>query len=585
MVKTLRGLAFVAALATASSLGVAAPASADPTLGTIAGQFTDGGAPMAGIMVFVSRTDGSAFSYQLTDNSGFYRTRELPPGDYKVEFDLRWGRQYAYQKSGWDTATIFTIAAGTEITVNDTLMPTGSLSGRFTERDGVTGIGGVNVSGIGPSGATTDAQGYWSVPKAFVRADYIISFNHWQRGIYQFAYGKNSYETADRVSVTANTNTVVNDSLLPTGTVRVTATNKLTGAAINSFTASIGFKRGHTETGEVIITDVPVGAQSVHVDAEGYFGSGAIAVTVVEGQQAQAAATLQPPAFIEATVVDAATGAPLAGVCVAAVGREERPTEGCWNISDEQGKITVGYLWGGSYKLMAFPTEAPGYGIQWVGANSGKGKQHLAAEVTVAAGQTVAAPVIKMDRAGSLSGRVTRPSGAAPQGGWAAIYPVVSSSGEVPPGHAVFDDNGNYTFDNLGPYDWQLFFWSSADARQFSGGVANRLLAQAVPVTVGATSTYDFRLRAGVEVTVNLTGAVGEYPTLMFFNAVTGDPLEQRQVYPNPTSVTLPVVGPQFVKIAVQTSAGQRWVGGTDMASANAFWIPATGSKTLTINL
>src|SRR6476469_7246526 len=98
MVNKLRGLAILAVMATAGSLGVAAPASADPAKGTIAGHFSDGGTPMAGVTVFVSKTDGTAFSYSTTNSSGFYRTSELPPGDYKVEFDLRWGKQYAYQK-------------------------------------------------------------------------------------------------------------------------------------------------------------------------------------------------------------------------------------------------------------------------------------------------------------------------------------------------------------------------------------------------------------------------------------------------------------------------------------------------------
>ncbi len=585
MVNKLRGLAILAVMATAGSLGVAAPASADPTKGTIAGHFTDGGTPMAGVLVFVTRTDGSAFSYSTTDSSGFYRTSELPPGDYKVEFDLRWGKQYAHQKLGWDTATIYSITAANEIVVDDTLLPTGSISGRFTAQDG-SGIGGVSVYGIGSQPITTDANGDWQAPKAFARPGYTIFFSSWERRISQYAFGKKDSFTADPITVTAGVNTVVNDTLLPTGSVRVTARDSVTGAPISTFSANAGNSYGNTQTGEIILADVTVGTQTVYVGAEGYLRATPVTVTVVQGQQVDVVVTVSPPSVIEATVVDRATGAPLAGVCVGVVRGELRPTEGtCWNHTDEQGKISIGDLESGTYNLVAFPMEAPGYGTQWVGANGGTGKQHLAADITVGVGQTAAAPLIKMDRAGSITGRVTKPSGAPASSGWTAIYGVADGAGEIPPGAAIFDADGRYRLDNLGPYDWQLFFFGDGEARQYSGGVANRLLARAIPVSVGATSTYNFQLRAGTAMTFTITGITQPNVTLVFFNAVTGDKIDYRQVYPQPFTVTTPLIGPQFVKIAVETFYGRVWVGGADQAHAGIFWIPGSGSKTIQINL
>ena len=71
----------------------------------------------------------------------------------------------------------------------------------------------------------------------------------------------------------------------------------------------------------------------------------------------------------------------------------------------------------------------------------------------------------------------------------------------------------------------------------------------------------------------------------MFFNAVTGDKIDYRQVYPEPFTVTMPLIGPQFVKIAVETYYGRGWVGGTDQGNAGIFWIPGSGSKTIQISL
>ncbi|WP_203909730.1 carboxypeptidase regulatory-like domain-containing protein [Rhizocola hellebori] len=571
-------------MAIVSSLGVAVPASADPTKGTIAGHLTDGGMPVPGISVFVTKIDGGAFSYSNTDSSGFYRTSELPPGDYKVEFDLRWGRQYAYQSLNWVTAPVFTITAGNELVVDDSVLPTGSLSGRLTEQDGQP-IAGASVYGVGSMPSTTDSNGQWQIPRAFAGTDYVINFSDWRTGLNQYAIGKVDYYEANRITVVAGQNTVVDDVRLPTGSLKITAVDSVTGAALDGFFGYVGMRGGSAVGGEIILHDVPIGSYSVGISLEHYLEPLPLPrVTVAVGQQSEIQVRMDPEAIIQTTVVDAATGAPLAGVCVTGVMGEMRPTEGCGNVSDSEGHVSLSYLRGGSYQLLAFPTEAPGYGTQWVGANGGTGKQHLAAKIEVAAGQTANAPVIKMDRAGAITGRVTTSAGVAPDNGWVGIFGVIHGSGEVPPGHSLFDTDGRYTLENLGPYDWQLFFNVRGEAPQYSGGVANRLLARAVKVTAGGTATYDQRLRAGVTVTVNIAGTTSLYPSLRMYNAVTGDLIAQQEVNSGFTTV-LPVVGPQFVKIAVDTSSGRHWIGGTDLASANLFFIPGAGSKTINVSI
>ncbi len=548
-----------------TSFGVAAAARADATAGSLAGNITEhDGTPASGLL-FVSNLDGTVFRYTSPDSTGFYAIGDLPAGEYTADFTTNWGGRASIQPHP-------IVTAGAQTTADLVLPATGALAGRFTGQDG-SGIADVRVS-AGDVSTQTAADGSWSIGKAFVGDGYTVEFTHYGLGIDQFAYGKSLAAQADPISVRAGETTTVNDVLLPTGSVRVTARDAVTGQAIGEFGAHIHTRSGQTTSGELVLTDVPIGTHDLTVGAPGYLGTAVVAVTVVAGQQVQAVVTLTPEAKIAATVVDAGTGSPLPDMCVVpALGAD---IGGCDALSDADGHVVIAGLAAGTYQLFAVQAsidcECAIYGAQWVGARGGTGKRQFAASIAVSAGQTVTAPVVKMDRAGTITGRVTRPDGT-PATGTVGLLPAAGTPEGAPIGAAAIGEDGRYSLTFAGPYEWALFFDADGEAPQFAGGTANRYLATKVMVRSQSTTGYDFQLHSGVGVTVIVTGLAQATAgaRVQAFNAITGDYIAEGQL-DGTGRATFPVIGSQFVRFQVEASR-----------SPGLFWIPAQGTKSFTL--
>ena len=683
----LQRLGIIALVAMIALTGISVPAQAVET-GTIAGHFTNNGAPMAYVTVTARSVDWSQWAYAYTDNNGAYAITGLAPGNYLVSFRTQDGlEQYAFGKrdsntadkiavtagtvstvddsllptgtftgrfvgrdglgianagvsfqpyrgsgyasgttvsdgtysvrlfpgqylvsfsvrEGWQTlltqyvpgklsysqAQVFTIGAGETVTVNETVLPTGRISGRFTNTDGTTGMRVMvglrdpNVAEGWTQSAYADADGNYVFPMA-PAGSWRVYFSHWDPKVSQFATGKANPAQADLFTVAEGQSIVVNDSKLPVGKVRAVSKDAVTGAVIRAFDVNLEYAGyGHTDGGvEAIATEVPVGTHAYTINAYG-FHSASGTVTVAEGGQAEIEVSLRRKSRIDLTIVDSATGQPVSGVCavVAELQRVNNP-DGCWPVTGADGKVIVETPGAGVFQLWAYPTEAPGYGAQWVGWNGGTGTQVSARPINVEKDQAAEGIVVKMDRAGTITGKVTRSDGSV------AAQSVVSFLNIEPHvgggvGLAHVDDEGRYTVDFLGPYEWPLMFGGG----QFSGNTGNRHLAQKINVTAGATTTYDFRFKAEVTLTVKFknppTGEDGCYAYV--YNAVTGDHLGYSWNKDCAAGVQIGVVGPQAVKVRYLIDPNQwppKWHGGNDFAHATVVLIPNSGNKTITV--
>lgn len=236
---------------------------------------------------------------------------------------------------------------------------------------------------------------------------------------------------------------------------------------------------------------------------------------------------------LSATVRDAATGQP-AHTCVQLVPVErDRYTQvylGEWQLgrrsgcTDERGEIFVDGVEPGRYQLFAWGSDSGPYGRQWVGPRGGTGQRHLAAVVKVRAGVTTAAPQIRLDPPGAITGTVTNAATGQPVANayvwWVPMVPHPKYTPDV----AITDANGRYRIDGFGPYRWPLQFSAVAFATQWSGGTGNALLARTVQVRSGQTATLDQALRASTTVRgAILIDEVPSYAPIIAFNAVTGD--------------------------------------------------------------
>jgi hypothetical protein len=162
-------------------------------------------------------------------------------------------------------------------------------------------------------------------------------------------------------------------------------------------------------------------------------------------------------------------------------------------------------------------------------------------------------------------------------------------SNELGPGIGVTftDEDGRYTLDKLGPYQWPLLF-QLQDLREYSGGVANRHLAQTVSIQSGQRTTYDFQPRVPVAVTANISVNTTGDCYLYVVNAVTGDRLANVWAEScTAGSIQLNLVGPQMIKLYAFYLVGedyvQKWYGGGSFLTAKPVILPGSGSKTLNL--
>ncbi len=119
---------------------------------------------------------------------------------------------------------------------------------------------------------------------------------------------------------------------------------------------------------------------------------------------------------------------------------------------------------------------------------------------TATEGAVTAAPDVKLDRAGSVTGRVTSAAGGAPvTGGTVGLSAFHPGPGQHQ--YVQIGADGSYTFPALGPYAWPLLFSTGANAPQWSGGTGTRSFAQKIQVTAGGTTRYDIALAEGAAVT------------------------------------------------------------------------------------
>ncbi|MEV4754080.1 carboxypeptidase regulatory-like domain-containing protein [Micromonospora sp. NPDC049559] len=499
--------------------------------GTIVGQIKDAaGAPVPALSIFARQMETGDSAYGFTDDDGRYRISALP-GRYVVSFTPVPGSyqdQYVPGQIDEAAATVFEVRPNEEVVADDTALGTGSLSGRLTAPNGAPLAGAYVRAEPGYETTTADDNGEFTLPTLLAGA-YRVSFEHGDR--YQYYRGKLDYEHADQVVVTANQDARIADSLLPTGSVRVLAVDADTGAPVANFCADGECSNG---TGAVILSGLPEGSRQqfyVRTEDGSYFPQETPFVEVQANKTVDVTVRLRLAGRITTTVVDRATGAPLADVCVFALTvRNPHLPDGYGDCTDGAGRMTIGPLEAGSYNLFADPgwSDPPsGYGRQWVGASGGTGDQRAVVTVLVKAGTTVAGPRVLLDRAGTISGRVTDKATGAPVVD-ARVSLLSYHAGSGPPEDITTDANGRYQITELGPYEWPLLFLGYDDyPDQWSGGVASRYEATRIKVPAGGTATYDIGLRKdSVTVDGTITSRAGEplgNGFVQAHNAGTGD--------------------------------------------------------------
>ncbi|MFI6132866.1 hypothetical protein [Micromonospora sp. NPDC051141] len=410
-------------------------------------------------------------------------------------------------------------------------------------------------------------------------------------GLRQWVPGKTRYADAEAFRVAAGGTTDVAERLVTPSPITVRARDAITGAPITRVCAYAVDRGGNCDDAELTIPRLVPGPQTIRVytDDGNYLATDA-EVTVVEGDSGPAVVDLTPAAHLETTVVDAATGAPVGGACatVAPSGTGELPAVGPLACSDESGHLRLDGVEAGSWKLFVRPTGGSSYGAQWVGATGGTGDPAKARTLTVAAGGTVVAPPVRLDRAGTITGTVTSAATGAPV-----------TSGTVSLAHSPglsylrwdedLDAQGTYRIGWLGPYRWPLLFSTSDHALQWSGGVPVRSQAMPVAVRAGRSTTYSPALKRGTLVTGRLTNLAGRpvSAVLTFHHAATGEVVGS--AWDRDGRYETRVLGRQTVTVGWQWGGFADYAGWhdgvADVAAAKRVAVPSRGTLTVDIGL
>jgi 5-hydroxyisourate hydrolase-like protein (transthyretin family) len=566
--------------------------------GSLGGRLTTAsGAPASDSRVTLQTPDTFAGT-TTTDENGDYSFASVLPGDYQVSFTTGESTQWAYGTTEQSNATTITVSAGERSLVNDKLLSTGSLAGRFTDADG-NGIGGWSVNAQldveghnGTYSATTDASGRWTIGNAYPGV-YLVSFHDPRTGRTQYAYGKGNRTDASRITVAADATTNVNDTSVPAAQLTVTARDGSSGTALSTFcvyAAGPTNGNGCTTTGTVTIPDLPAGPFSISVTAEedSFYLPGGITATTVAGQTVAVSVPLTLGGRISTTAADRNTGTPVADACIAAVLPRTGglPSEG-GTCTDSTGTVTSERLAPGVYQLFAYAPRRSEFGHQWVARTGGTGDQQAAATVVVKPGTVSAAPAILLDKAGTITGTVTDFRGIPVADGLVSFSAWGFLTGES---HEVsIDAAGRYTMTGLGPYAWPLAFTTDELYREWSGNTGNRFAAYRIPVRAGSTTNYDMALRAGTTLAGTVTVGRGVQGRIIAVNPMTGDSITAND-FIDDGAYSMRVPGAEPIKIqyylwGTASSNGGWYDNVTEMAKAKKVAVPKSGTKTFDFSI
>jgi Carboxypeptidase regulatory-like domain/Protein of unknown function (DUF1416) len=549
--------------------------------GTVTGRVTSQDAPAAFASLGLLTTTGSQVATGSTGADGTYRISAVP-GTYVLRLRMPNGiTQYAHQKTDLASADRFVVVVGETVVVDEQALTPSTIRGTLLRADGTPASGLQVFATDGQNhnySAGTGPDGKWQM--SVLPGTYTIRFSGFTIGN-QWAVGKSSAEAANQLVVGEGATVVVDDQLVPAGTLTVTARDKRSGEAIQSFCLFL-LTNVCTTTGTATASALPGHYRASVSATDQVYLTESFEVDLVSGQNTALTVDLTKSGTVTAVVKDAATGTPVANACLELVEPLRPMTLGAGGsvCSGPDGAITLRGRRPGIYN--AFVTVRDNvHGDQWVGLTKGVGAQARARLIVLNEGATIALPEIKLDLAGTITGFVRDEAGQPLANAYVGV--TSSNAGFGPSGvYTNTDANGRYTLTGLGPYSWVLFFGHFGQATVFSGGTGDRFFATGIKLTAGGTTAYDQTMRTGTTFNGTVRNPDGSLRTaftrITLIHALSGDELGAFDLDSTGT-YSFHVAGPLLVKLMIN----QDWVGGADFLHAQVFLVQPSGTTTANI--
>ena len=535
--------------------------------GAISGRVTDSsGAPVPFPIVSAFGVDCCYSVSTQGDDAGNYTLGFLPAGSYVVQFTASFATpfQYARQKRDFGDADPIAVVNGETTALDEQLLPTGTIRGRFT-RQGEP-IADANVEAFDPT--TGDSKSTSTGPDGEYEfqvwpGTYVVRFDRSEGTLVQYAHQKRTEREADRFPVAAGDEVVVDEEALATGTISGRLTdgdgNPVADAGVGVADATSDLSGRTDSDGRYQIEALP-GVYRVAFNpgngrqwAFGKASAGtADVVTVVAGESTVVDDVLRPPGSVTIRATDAGTGAALQEFCVFIPGVFD-------SLCTTNGVVHTSLL-AGRYEI-SITLEAPGY-------------LFARKVVTVASGDDLAV-TLPIPREARITSTIRDAATGAPVAN-ACLEPVEPLKPSSLGGRSFYcsDETGRVTVGDLGAGTYNLFVWAcdGVHGHQWvgpDGGTGAQAKGRLVTVKAGQTLTVPpIRLDGAGTITGVVTSAVtGEAPEgmvgLSSFSGGAGGTEAQVTIGPD-GRYTISGLGPYSWPLLFATFGhAYQWSGGT----------------------
>lgn len=500
----------------------------------------DTGEPLdACVYVYTAETydwvGGSCTGESGTEQAGEWVMYGLPEGEaYKVEVDVTdetYLDEWIDGADSFEDARQFVTPAVADASVEHGAVIRGTLlrADGQPAADAWVATEPATAGGTYESTATSES-GEWSL--VVREGDYRVQFYVMPES--QWAYGTTDRAAATIFHATADSDTVVDDTLLAPSTIAGVIRADATGQPVAGACADVLITTEHgdldvatgcaDESGRYSV-DVAPGTYTVrfydpsHTHAPEYHTNAttpeqASSLTVARGQTVVADASLGAAAVLTGTVVDARTGAPVEGACPDAfwgnAGQLVSRIDG--SCSDAAGRWSLRGLPTGAFAVR-FSTawHNPTYAETWAYKSTTQDEAQL---IAVTGGSSVTTRNVKLQLGGMVSGTITDAFGNPVSGAW------VDLDGSIPWGAgggegrfvAHTDEAGHYAITGVPEGDYRPVVysdWETDFAPEWSGDADTIALAEPVSVKTAKTSSFDAVVAPGGKLTGSVVDASG----------------------------------------------------------------------------
>ncbi|WP_212839806.1 carboxypeptidase-like regulatory domain-containing protein [Catellatospora sp. IY07-71] len=416
---------------------------------------------------------------------------------------------------------------GTSDLFDFTLRPSAAtVSGRLTD-----GTGDPVVTTVQLRQSNGSLHSEYSAPDGTYRFPNVwpdqVTLNYTTTGPKQFAARKLSEAEADKYTVAAGAAVTVDNQLFgPTGTLEVRLVDAVTGELLPKACALMSGNQQCVPGGIQRFEGLLPGPRAVTGQAWPVAANATDSVTVNPDGVTVLTLRLEPLTHAEFRVARDTDGtAP--GFCVRLVAVYGTPQPASvqqicnYASGTAPGDGIITTVPAGRYQALVEPQDTTRYGRQWLGADGGTGRRAEAAVLDFRPGKGATAPVIKLDGAGSIRGRIDSVfKTETPRCVRYAPMAVTGYLGCAAPG-------SEYQLTGLGPYAWELEVSDGEAAAVWSGGAPDRSKATGVVVTAGQTTRFDHTLKVDDSRIKLLVADPSARVTV--YSAVTGDELGTTQ--------------------------------------------------------